>query len=79
MIKKKKQQKTKKQKNKKQKTNDNTPPSCHGEITNWRNVANSNPNPGLYTVNAHIKFGKNPLRFTQVIVLKRTYGCVVER
>ena len=29
----------------------------------------SNPKPDLHNDNAHIKFGENPLRFTQVIVL----------
>ena len=51
--------------------NDNTPLlSCHGEITvkNWWNVSNRNPNPDLNNVNARIKLGKNPMRFTQVIV-----------
>ena len=32
--------------------------------------ANSNPKPDL-----HVKSGENPLRITQVIVLKRKYGC----
>ena len=27
--------------------------------------------PDLYNINAHIKFGENLLRFTQVIVLKQ--------
>ena len=30
----------------------------------------SNPKADLHNINAHIKSGENPLRFTQVIVLK---------
>ena len=30
----------------------------------------SNPKADLHNINAHIKFGENPLRFTQVIFLK---------
>ena len=39
----------------------------------------SNPKPDLHNVNAHIKFGENPLRFTNVIVLKLKYGGVEEK
>ena len=35
------------------------------------NLPFSNPNPDLHTINAHTKFGENPLMFTQVIILKR--------
>ena len=38
---------------------------------NWRNLAISNPKPDLYNINAHTKFGENPLVFTQVIIQKR--------
>ena len=31
----------------------------------------SNPKPDLYNINAHTKFGENPLMFTQVIIWKR--------
>ena len=41
---------------------------------NWWNAANSNPKPDLHNIKAHIKFGENPLRCTQVIVLKQKYG-----
>ena len=38
---------------------------------NWRNMPISNPKPDLYNINAHTKFGENPLMFTQVIIRKR--------
>ena len=37
----------------------------------WRNLHISNPKPDLYNINAHTKFGDNPLMFTQVIIRKR--------
>ena len=37
----------------------------------WRNLPISNPKPDLHNINAHIKFGENPLMFTQVIIWKR--------
>ena len=46
-------------------------------VKTWRNVPNSNPKPDLKNISAHIKFGENSLRFTQVIVLRRKYGCVM--
>ena len=33
----------------------------------WRNLPISNPKPDLHNINAHTKFGENPLKFTQVI------------
>ena len=36
-----------------------------------RNLPISNPKPDLHTINAHTKFGENPLMFTQVINWKR--------
>ena len=51
--------------------NDNTLPlSCSGHITvkNWRNLPIRNPKPDLHNINAHIKFGKNSLRFIQLRV-----------
>ena len=36
----------------------------------WRNLLKSNPNPNIHNINAHIKFGENPLRFAQGIVLQ---------
>ena len=40
----------------------------------WRNLPISNPKPDLYNINAHTKFGENPLMFTQVIIRKLKYG-----
>ena len=37
----------------------------------WRNLPISNPKPNLHNINAHAKFGENPLMFTQVIIRKR--------
>ena len=37
----------------------------------WRNLPIGNPKPDLYNINAHTKFGENPLLFTQVLILKR--------
>ena len=37
----------------------------------WRNLSISNPKPDLHNINAHTKFGENPLMFTQVIIWKR--------
>ena len=37
----------------------------------WRNLSVSNPKPDLHNINAHTKFGENPLMFTQVIIRKR--------
>ena len=37
------------------------------------------PKSDLLNINAHIKFGENPLDFTQVIVLKLKYRCVAGR
>ena len=36
-----------------------------------RNLPISNPKPDLHNINAHTKFGENPLMFTQVIIRKR--------
>ena len=36
-----------------------------------RNLPISNPKPDLNNINAHTKFGENPLMFTQVIIRKR--------
>ena len=52
-------------------------------IKSRRNLPISNPKPDLHNINAHTKFGENPLMFTQVIIRKRntdgqTYDyCVV--
>ena len=37
----------------------------------WRNLSIINPKPDLYNINAHTKFGENPLMFTQVSIRKR--------
>ena len=37
----------------------------------WQNLPVSNPKPDLHNINAHTKFGENPLMFTQVIIRKR--------
>ena len=37
----------------------------------WRNFPISNPKPYLYNINAHTKFGENPLMFTQAIIQKQ--------
>ena len=34
---------------------------------NWQNVAISNPKADLHNINAHTKFGKNPLMFTRYL------------
>ena len=36
----------------------------------WRNLPIGNPKPDLHNINAHTKFGENPLMFTQVIIRK---------
>ena len=36
-----------------------------------RNLPISNPKPDLHNINAHTKFGENPLVFTQVIIWKQ--------
>ena len=45
----------------------------------WRNLPISNPKPDLHNINAHTKFGENPLMFTQAIIWKQKYGCVLGR
>ena len=40
-------------------------------VNNWRNLPISNPKPDLHNINAHTKFGENPLMFTQVIIQKQ--------
>ena len=45
-----------------------------------RNLPISNPKPDIYNINAHTKFGENPLMFTQVIIRKRkTDGRTTDR
>ena len=45
-------------------------------IKNWWNLPISKSKTDLHNINAHTKFGENPLLFTQVIVKKRKYGRV---
>ena len=40
-------------------------------VKNWRNLPIINPKPDLHNINAHTKFGENPLMFTQVIIRKQ--------
>ena len=40
-------------------------------VKNLRNLPICNPKPDLHNINAHTKFGENPLMFTQVIIRKR--------
>ena len=37
----------------------------------WWNLPISNPKPNLHNINAHTKFGENPLMLTQIIIWKR--------
>ena len=39
-----------------------------------QNLPISNPKRNIHNINAHIKFGENPLLFTQVIIRKRKTG-----
>ena len=34
-------------------------------VKNWRNLTISNPKQDLHNINAHTKFGENPLMFTR--------------
>ena len=40
----------------------------------WQNLPISNPKLDLHNINAHIKFGENPLKFTQVVIRKWKLG-----
>ena len=52
-------------------------PQADNSVKNWWKLLTSNPKADLYNINAHIKIGNNPLRFTQVImILKVKYGCI---
>ena len=44
----------------------------------WRNLPISNPKPDLHNINAHTKFGENPLMFTQVIIQK-IWACLGQK
>ena len=43
----------------------------HMGVSRADNLPISNPKPDIHNINAHTKFGENPLMFTQVIMLKR--------
>ena len=59
--------------------NENTDLSrADNSVNNWRNMPINNPKPDLHNINAHTKFGENPLTFTQVIVRKRKYGRMMD-
>ena len=45
-------------------------------VKNWRNLPIRKTKPDLHNINAHTKFGENPLLFTQVILQKWKYGRV---
>ena len=47
-------------------------------VKNWRNLLISNPEPDLHNINAHTKFGENPLAFTQITLWKQKYGLSCE-
>ena len=34
-------------------------------VKNWRNLPISKPKPDPHNINAHTKFGENPLKFTR--------------
>ena len=43
-----------------------------------RNLPIGNPEPDLHNINAHTKFGENPLVCTQVFARKQKYGIVTD-
>ena len=52
--------------------NENTDLSqADNSVKNWWNLPINNPKPDLHKINAHTKFGENPLIFTHVIIWKR--------
>ena len=55
--------------------------TCHRQITVKidENSTIINLKPEHHNINAYTKFGKNPLRFTKVIIQKRKYGRVAGR
>ena len=46
---------------------------AYATVKDWQNLPISNPKPDLHNINAHTKFGENPLIFTQVIIWKGNY------
>ena len=46
-------------------------PRADNSVKIYGNLPISNPKPDLQNINAHTKFGENPLMFTQVIIRKR--------
>ena len=51
---------------------------ARNSVKNLRNLPISNPKPDLH-INAHTKFGKNPMIFAQDIVRKPKYGRMDDR
>ena len=45
-------------------------------VKNWRNLPISNPKPDLDNINAHIKFGENPLLFTRYSPETKIWACL---
>ena len=47
----------------------------------WRNLPISNPKPDLHNINAHTKFGENPLVFTKLLSGNEIQmdGCTTDR
>ena len=48
-------------------------------VKNWPNLPISNPEADVHKINAHTKFGENPLIFTQVIIRKQKIKHVAGR
>ena len=40
---------------------------AYNSVKNWWNLPVSNPNPDLHNINAHIKFGENPLDLLKLL------------
>ena len=51
--------------------NENMGMSWADNCKNLMKLPISNPKPDLHNINAHTKFGENPLTFTQVIIQKQ--------
>ena len=43
---------------------------ANNSVKIWQNLSISNPKPDLHNINAHTKFGENPLMLTQVLIMK---------
>ena len=44
-------------------------------VKNWRNLPISNPKPDVHNINAHTKFGENPLMFTCYHLGTKIWAC----